>query len=64
MSATIKMGKLEARNARAMPGVGSVRPVPGAGQMGDPGIFGDIWGGIKGAVGGAIKGFTGMGSTP
>ena len=41
-----------------------MRPVPGAGQMGDPGIFGDIWGGIKGAVGGAIKGFTGLGSQP
>ena len=64
MSATIKQGKLEARSARAMPGVGSMRPVPGGGQMGDPGIFGDIWGGIKGAVGGAIKGFTGGGSQP
>jgi len=28
---------------------------------GDPGLFGDIWGGLRGAVGGALKGFAGYG---
>jgi len=31
---------------------------------GDPGLFGDIFGGIKGAIGGAFKGFTGIGVQP
>jgi len=35
-----------------------------ASYTGDPGIFGDIFGGIKGAIGGAFKGFTGMGRMP
>jgi len=29
------------------------------GYMGDPGFFGDIFGGIKGAIGGAVRGFMG-----
>jgi len=35
-----------------------------ASYTGDPGLFGDIFGGIKGAIGGAFKGFTGMGRMP
>jgi len=31
---------------------------------GDPGLFGDIWGGIKGAVGGAARGFMGLQPQP
>jgi len=30
-----------------------------ASYTGDPGFFGDIWGGITGAVGGAVRGFMG-----
>lgn len=51
MSASVKLGKA---NASSLPGVGSIRPVaPGGMYMGDPGLFGDIWGGIK-KVGGAV----------
>lgn len=35
-----------------------------ASYTGDPGLFGDIWGGIKGAVGGAVRGFAGIGRQP
>jgi len=31
---------------------------------GDPGLFGDIFSGIKGAVSGGIRGFTGLGRQP
>ena len=53
MSIAIKAGKV----GGSMPGMGSIRPIPrGAGFRGDPGFFGDLWGGIKGAVGGALTG--------
>jgi hypothetical protein len=54
MSATVRMAKA---NASSMPGLGSMRPVPPRGvYMGDPGFFGDLWGGIKGAATGLITG--------
>lgn len=55
MSIGIKVAKMTATGS--LPGVGSVRSVPmGRGYQGDPGFFGDVWGGIKGAVSGAVKG--------
>jgi len=36
--------------------MGSVRAIPRGMPTGDPGFFGDLWGGVKGAVGGLIKG--------
>ena len=49
----------KARYGASRPGMGSVRSIPRGYPSGDPGIFGDIWGGIKGAIGGAVKGFIG-----
>lgn len=75
MSASIKGSKLR-NTATGMPGVGSVRPLPAGMYRGDPGFFGDLWGGIKGAatglvtggplgaIGGAIGGFTGASRDP
>ena len=75
MSANIKASKMRT-NASGMPGVGSVRPLPAGMYRGDPGFFGDLWGGIKGAatglvtggplgaIGGAIGGFTGASRDP
>lgn len=53
MSASVKMARA---NVTSLPGVGSVRPTAPPGMMGDPGFFGDLWGGIKGAVGGLVTG--------
>jgi hypothetical protein len=36
--------------------MGSVRAIPRGMPAGDPGFFGDLWGGIKGAVGGLVTG--------
>lgn len=55
MSISVKAGKYQ-QGGHAMPGAGSIRPIPRGMQMGDPGIFGDIWGGIKGAATGLITG--------
>ena len=56
MSIGIQRGKM--MSGGVMPGAGSIRQIPGYGsqQMGDPGFFGDLWGGIKGAVGGFVTG--------
>ena len=56
MSIGIQRGKM--MSGGVMPGAGSIRQIPGYGsqQMGDPGCFGDLWGGIKGAVGGFVTG--------
>jgi hypothetical protein len=60
MSISVKQGKLATwSGGYAMPGAGntSQRMIPGGnGYVGDPGIFGTIWGGIKGAVGGLVTG--------
>lgn len=77
MSANIKASKIRAgTSGSAMPGVGSIRPIPAGMYRGDPGFFGDLWGGIKGAatglvtggplgaIGGAIGGFTGASRDP
>lgn len=55
MSMTIKAGKMS-QGGYVGPGVGGIRPLPRGMQMGDPGIFGDIWGGIKGAATGLLSG--------
>ena len=56
MSIGIQQGKMN--SMAVMPGAGSIRQIPGYGsmQMGDPGFFGSLWGGIKGAVGGLLTG--------
>ena len=58
MSANIKQAKMRTyAGGSAMPGAGtSMRPIPQGMQMGDPGFFGTLWGGIKGAVGGLVTG--------
>ena len=72
---SIQIRAARAASGPSLPGYGSVRAMPGGMPMGDPGFFGDLWGGIKGAVGGlvtggplraiggAIGGFTGAGQT-
>ena len=61
----------KARYGASRPGMGSVRTIPRGMPAGDPGFFGDLWGGIKGAatglitggplgaIGGAVTGFIG-----
>ncbi|GAJ21381.1 unnamed protein product, partial [marine sediment metagenome] len=50
MSASIKVAKQgQMMSYGVMPGAGSQRAIPmGGGYAGDPGIFGTLWGGIKG----------------
>jgi len=62
MSASIKVAKRgQMVSYGVMPGSGSQRAIPGGnGYMGDPGIFGTLWGGIKGAVGGVLGGPLGI----